>query len=68
MSAKKYQALSPDGITLEFGVSNYTSKKKMFEAFDNWKKRFTQQGYYSSATYGRIPLADLEDYCSFRLL
>lgn len=66
MARKKYQALSPDGITLEFGTFYYTSKKKMFEAFDKWKERFKQQGYYSSATYGRIPLEDLEEYCSFR--
>ena len=68
MARKQYQALSPDGITLEFGVSHYTSKKKMFEAFDKWKERYKQQGYYSSATYGRILLVDLEEYCSFRIL
>jgi hypothetical protein len=68
MARKKYQALSPDGITLEFGVSHYTSKKAMFTAFDTWKERFKQQGYYSSATYGRIPLEDLEEYCSFTIL
>ena len=54
MTRKKYQALSPDGFTFDYGVSYYTSKKKMFEAFDKWKEQYKQQGYYSSATYGRI--------------
>jgi len=68
MSQKMYQVLSPDGITLEFGINYYSSKKKMFEAFDKWKKRFTHQGYYSSNQFGRLPLCELENYCSFREL
>lgn len=62
----KYQVLSPDGFTIEFAKAHYPSKKKAFEAFDNWKKRFEIQGYYSSNEYGRIPLEDLEDYISVR--
>lgn len=60
---KKYQILSPDGFTLEFGVSYYRSKKKAIEAFNRWKVRFEHQGYYSSTSYGRIELCDLENYC-----
>lgn len=63
---KKYQVLSPDGFTIEFDKFSYPSKKKAFEAFDKWKKRYEQQGYYSSTNYGRIPLEDLENYCSIR--
>lgn len=63
---KKYQVLSPDGFTIEFDKFTYPSKKKSLEAFNTWKKRFEQQGYYSSTNYGRIPLEELEDYCVFR--
>lgn len=60
----KYQVLSPDGFTIEFDKPHYPSKKKAFDAFDKWKKRYEVQGYYSSNEYGRIPLEDLEDYIS----
>lgn len=62
----KYQCLSPDGFTIEFDKPYYRSKKSMFESFDKWKERYKVQGYYSSNDYGRIPLDELEDYCSFR--
>ena len=62
----KIEVLSPDGVTIEFGKTYYPSKKKAFEAFDKWKKRYELQGYYSSNEYGRIPLEDLENYMSIR--
>jgi hypothetical protein len=61
--AKRYQVISPDGFTIEFDVWAYPSKKKAKEAFEKWKERYTRQGYYSSVKYGRIPLAELENYC-----
>lgn len=64
---KKYQVLSPDGITIEFDKWTYPSMKKAVEAFNNWKKRFEVQGFYS-ANYGRIPLAELEQHCQFKTL
>lgn len=67
MSAKKYQVLSPDGITIEFQWS-YTSQKKANEAYDRWAKRYALQGYYSSSYYGRIPLNELKSYCTFKTL
>jgi hypothetical protein len=63
---KKYQVYSPDGITIEFGVTYYRSLKQAIEAFQKWKKRYETQGYYSSSNYGRIPLDDLEDYCTLK--
>jgi hypothetical protein len=36
------------------------------KAFERWKSRFEQQGYYSSNDYGRIPLNELEKYCQFK--
>jgi len=64
----KVQVLSPDGITIEFDKWTYPSMKKAKEAFNNWKKRYEMQGYYSSNNYGRIPLNDLENYCQYKTL
>lgn len=64
----KFQVLSPDGFTIEFDKPYYPSKKKAFEAFDKWKKRYEVQGYYSSNEYGRILLEDLENYISVNKL
>jgi hypothetical protein len=61
----KIEVLSPDGFTIEFGKPYYPSKKKAFEAFDKWKKRYELQGYYSSNN-GRIPLNELEEHMSIR--
>ena len=63
---KKYQVLSPDGFTIEFDKFSYPSRKKAIEAFEKWKKRYEQQGYYSSTNYGRIDLQDLQDYCTLK--
>ena len=63
----KYQILSPDGITIEFDKWEYPSMKKAKESFDKWKKRYEIQGYYSSNN-GRIPLNELEHYCTFKTL
>ena len=62
---KKYQILSPDGITIEREVPYYTSKNKAMNAFEKWKENYSRQGYYSSVRYGRIDLSDLADYCQF---
>jgi hypothetical protein len=63
----KYIVLSPDGITIEFNHSYYTSKKKAIDAFNKWKERYQQQGYYSTNGM-RIPLDELENYCTFKKL
>jgi hypothetical protein len=62
---EKYEVLSPDGFTIEFDKPYYTSKKKAYEAFDKWKKRYEGQGYYSSNN-GRIPLDELENNMTIR--
>ena len=61
MARKKYDVLSPDGFSIH-PVDTYTSIKKARKAFEEWKKNYEHQGYYSSVRYGRIPLVDLEDY------
>ncbi len=62
---KKYDILSPDGFTIRIGVEPFSSKNVAQEYFKKWIDRFKVQGYYSSVSYGRIPLDDLEDYCEF---
>lgn len=62
---KKYDVISPDGFTIRIGVEPFASIKSAQEYFKKWKDRFKVQGYYSSVSYGRIPLEDLEDYCQF---
>jgi len=63
----KIEILSPDGITIDDSTSYYESHKEANEAFEEWSKIYERQGYYSSARYGRIPLADLKFYCYFNI-
>ncbi len=63
MPRKKYDILSPDGFSIQF-QGYFPSIKKAKEQFAIWLKRFEGQGYYSSASYGRIPLNEVEQYCT----
>lgn len=56
--------LSPDDISIRLGDRDYfhTIDEGM-KYFKWWKKRFKDQGYYSS-NYGRIELMDLADECT----
>lgn len=65
MTTKKYQILSPDGFTIN--LEEYTSPENAWSGFDEWKKRFTRQGYYSSND-GRISLSDLKSHCKLTTL
>lgn len=58
---KRFDILSPDGISIHF--EDTYSYEEVLPAFNEWKKRFEFQGYYSSSRFGRIPLDDLEDFC-----
>jgi hypothetical protein len=59
---EKFQVLSPDKFTIDFHNPYYSSKEKALKAFNQWKKRYKFQGYYSSTEYGKIPLEKLKDY------
>lgn len=61
-SKKRYDILSPDGISIHFS-DTYKSIEEAKTAFENWKKRYEAQGYYSS-NKGRIALEDLECHCT----
>ena len=58
---KRYDILSPDGFSIHFS-DTYLTKEDAMKAFHDWKKRYEQQGYYSS-NKGRIPLDELELHC-----
>jgi hypothetical protein len=58
------QVLSPDGITIDFDCFAYPNMDAAIAAFEQWRKRYERQGYYSS-NYGRIPLDELKDHCQF---
>jgi hypothetical protein len=64
---EKIMVLSPDGITIEFDKMYYPSMEKAKESFEKWKTRYEIQGYYSSNN-GRIPLNELENYCTFKTI
>jgi len=57
-----YDIISPDGFAIDYSKT-YKTKEEAIDSFNSWKKRFEEQGYYSS-NYGRIPLDELEDNCS----
>ena len=68
MKKNRYQVLSPDGFTLERDVPHYKSRKSAMQALANWIENYRTQGYYSSAKYGRILLADIIDFCEFTII
>jgi hypothetical protein len=60
----KYQILSPDGFSINVD-GGFKTKKAAMDFYEEWKRGYSTQGYYSSVNYGRIPLEDLDDYCQF---
>jgi hypothetical protein len=66
-NTKVYKVYSPDGFTIQFEPVYYTSEEECLTAFENWKKGFVRQGYYSS-NKGRIPLDELKEHCTFEIV
>lgn len=58
----QFDVFSPDGFAIS-REETYPSREVAVNKFNEWKKRYEHQGYYSSVKYGRIPLDELEDYC-----
>lgn len=56
-----YTIISPDGFTIH-PTDTYPTPEAAWEAFEEWKKRYEFQGYYSS-NRGRIALDELKEYC-----
>jgi hypothetical protein len=65
MNTKQFDVISPDGFSIH-PSDVYPTKKKAIKAFEDWKKRYEIQGYYSSMNYGRIPLEDLHNYIEIK--
>jgi len=57
--------LSPDGFAIH-PTETYPNEKVAKQKFNEWRKNFKRQGYYSSVKFGRIHLSDLEDYCELK--
>lgn len=58
---EQYDVISPDGFSISRDVV-YNSLKEAENAFEEWKKRYILQGYYSS-NKGKIPLDELKEHC-----
>ena len=56
-----FNFLSPDGISIS--MDDFPTEHKALLFFEQWKKQFERQGYYSSNDYGRIPLDVLHQFC-----
>lgn len=63
MSKKQFDILSPDGFPIHHS-DVYDSKEQAIEAFEKWLKQYESQGYYSSCDHGRIPLTEVQEYCT----
>jgi hypothetical protein len=61
------QVLSPDGFTIDYNFDHYPSMAAANKAFQEWKDRYKQQGYYSSKGE-KIPLTELKKRCQFNHL
>jgi hypothetical protein len=60
----KWDVLSPDGISIK-REGYFSSEKAAQKGFQDFKKRYTKQGYYSSNN-GKIALSDLENNCTYK--
>lgn len=63
-----WQVFSPDGFPID-KEETYNSLKEAEEAFENWKKIFEYQGYYSTVSNGKrqhIELSELKKTCLFK--
>lgn len=61
----QFTIYSPDGFTIN-PVETYNSPKEAWEGFITWKKRYDQQGYYSTVINlerVQIPLDKLKEHC-----
>jgi hypothetical protein len=59
----QFDVFSPDGFAIH-REETYPSVEVAREKYNEWKKQYERQGYYSSVKYGRIPLNELDDYCT----
>ena len=58
----EFIVISPDGFTIH-PEETYPTKLAAESALTLWTQRYERQGYYSSATHGRIPIDMIAGYC-----
>ena len=59
-SKTKFNVLSPDGIPIQ--PYPFPSKEAAEIGAKVWAERYIAQGFYSSASFGRIPLEEIPRY------
>lgn len=71
MSGRKitqlWNVLSPDGFTITRDTQ-YATEEEAWAAFEQWRERYREQGYYSTVYDGvrfHVPLDELHEYCEF---
>ena len=57
-----YDVFSPDGFTIDH--VRYITHAEAERALDKWVTRYTAQGYYSTASWERIPLDEIKSRCT----
>lgn len=57
----KYVIVSPDNIPIL--ETDAASEEAAWKLFRGWVRRYSKQGYYSTASGERIPCVDLRDRC-----
>jgi len=65
---KQFYVISPCGFSIE-REKTYKTPALAWAAFEDWKNRFSRQGYYSSFRKGQtiqIPLGELKAYCALK--
>jgi hypothetical protein len=63
MARKKvYDINSPDGFGM-FRDKVFSTPETAQEGFNEWKKQFEAQGYYSDNNRNKIPLSELRNHC-----
>lgn len=57
MRKSKFNVISPDGIPIQ--PNPFPSKEAAEAGAKAWAEHFKEQGFYSSASFGRISLEDI---------
>lgn len=63
---EQFQILSPDGFAIGMNT-HFDTPELAWENFEDWKRGYEKQGYYSTVRNNRrvqIPLKELKDYCT----
>lgn len=65
MDKTKYQAYSPDGITIH-PTDTYESREEAEQAILEWSERYKIQGYYRDNQWNKIPVQLIPSRCAIK--